>query len=285
VILVAAACAGMERADPPRPHERLPEDVDSGTWVGDDAVCYPGADWVFDACVELTDRPAPAADYVYPPPLGGSPLYAAPVAFLDLASAEPLLPIAPNFVLAEVADPADGAFAVVQIRAVEVLQEVRDRVGPLIVTSGYRNPAHNAEVGGVTSSRHQYGDAFDLVAVDTSLDALGDVCADLGASFVGVYETHRHCDWRDGVPDPAFFGPAHGGAVARTFDALLVRDGEALRAPASGWDEGEPLREWTAVDAEGDVIGVGWGRTFLPPDGTSHVSVVVGRLVERTIAW
>jgi Peptidase M15 len=285
VIVLALACVGLERADPPRrTHDRVSSDSGSG---GDpEVVCYPGVAWQGDACVLLSDAPSPAGDYVYPPPLDGSPLYAAPERFLDLHLVSTDLAIAPNFVLAEVADPADGDFAVVQVRGVEALQDLRDRLGPLIVTSGYRNPAHNADVGGVTWSRHQYGDAFDLVPVEVSLDTLGDACAELGASFVGVYETHRHCDWRDGVPDPAFFDAVERGAPpAVGVDAVVVRDGDLVRALALGWDEGEPLREWTALDASGWVLCLGWGRTFVPPEGTVTVSVVVGRLVERSIPW
>lgn len=34
--------------------------------------------------------------------------------------------------------------------------------GPQIVNSGYRDPAHNAGVGGMPNSRHMFGDAVDL---------------------------------------------------------------------------------------------------------------------------
>lgn len=47
----------------------------------------------------------------------------------------------------------------------DMLQRVRDTLGvPVVVTSGYRAPAVNKAVGGVTSSDHTKGLAADIVA-------------------------------------------------------------------------------------------------------------------------
>ena len=47
----------------------------------------------------------------------------------------------------------------------EMLERIRSTLGvPIIVTSGYRNRAVNAAVGGVTSSDHTQGHAADIVA-------------------------------------------------------------------------------------------------------------------------
>lgn len=46
----------------------------------------------------------------------------------------------------------------------EMLERVRSTLGaPVIVTSGYRGPALNRAVGGVTSSDHTQGHAADIV--------------------------------------------------------------------------------------------------------------------------
>lgn len=46
----------------------------------------------------------------------------------------------------------------------EMLQRIRDTLGrPIIVTSGYRSPAVNRAVGGVTSSDHARGQAADIL--------------------------------------------------------------------------------------------------------------------------
>jgi len=48
-----------------------------------------------------------------------------------------------------------------------VLDPVRDQLGePIYVTSGYRCPKHNAEVGGVPNSQHMRGEAADIHCSD-----------------------------------------------------------------------------------------------------------------------
>lgn len=47
----------------------------------------------------------------------------------------------------------------------KVLQPLRDKYGnPIIVNSGYRSPAVNKAVGGVSSSQHARGEAADITA-------------------------------------------------------------------------------------------------------------------------
>lgn len=51
------------------------------------------------------------------------------------------------------------------VRTAEMLERIRSTLGvPVTVTSGYRNRAVNAAVGGVTSSDHTQGHAADIVA-------------------------------------------------------------------------------------------------------------------------
>jgi hypothetical protein len=51
------------------------------------------------------------------------------------------------------------------ILTAEMLERIRSTLGcPVIVTSGYRGPALNRAVGGVTSSDHTRGRAADIVA-------------------------------------------------------------------------------------------------------------------------
>ena len=51
------------------------------------------------------------------------------------------------------------------VRTAEMLERIRATLGvPVIVTSGYRAPAVNKAVGGVTSSDHMQGHAADIVA-------------------------------------------------------------------------------------------------------------------------
>jgi zinc D-Ala-D-Ala carboxypeptidase len=43
-----------------------------------------------------------------------------------------------------------------------ILQPVRDKFGPVIVTSGYRSPESNTAIGGSTTSHHCFGYAADF---------------------------------------------------------------------------------------------------------------------------
>jgi len=252
-------------------------------------VCYPGEAGAYDVCAELTPAGTQGSAYDYPTSTSAN--YAAPTHLLELSRIPGDTMVAANFSRDELAQEWKGTFGVVQVHAVERLQDLRDQLGALVVTSGYRNPDYNASVGGATFSRHMYGDAFDLQPLSTSLSALGDACEDHGAGFVSVYTSHVHCDWRDDTQEPAFFGPlaplpslpggdGGGAGLAMPHRAELVegRHGELL-APAEGFDCGEPLREWVAYDAAGAVVGEATGAAYTPPADAVEVQVTVGRVV------
>ncbi len=249
----------------------------------DATACYLGPDRDGGQCLDALVLESLSDDYDYPAPYQGSPQYAEPVRFLDLEAWSGDLKLAPNFALSEVTRPANGRYGVVQTHAIGRLQDLRDELGALIINSGYRTPAHNEAVGGVVYSRHQYGDAFDIDPVSASLTELADACEREAAGFVGVYETHIHCDWRDDPLDPAFYDATRSvvWTPQPALEAWLVRDGGVLTAPAQGWDEGEPLREWRALDVHGNVIDRATGRVYAPPEGTAEVEVTVGRAVTR----
>lgn len=276
---------GGEAPAPPSIADDDRDDTAPGTPAPDRAAdtgptrqaCYPSG-----RCVQLTeDDPGP--DYRYPPPLDAR--YTPPVAWIDLDAVDSELPLSPNFVLSEIAARTKGRHAVVQPHLVAHLQAVRVAIGgPLHVNSGFRSPAYNAGVDGASSSRHQWGDAADAWAQVATLEQLGARCEAEGAGFVLLYETHVHCDWRDDPLSPPFFDD---GLVASSLpvataalDATLV-PGRVWTAPASGFDEGEPLRRWTARDASGRVLVTEVGRTFAPPAAAARVEVVVGGRIAR----
>ena len=82
-----------------------------------------------------------------------------------------------------------------------VLDVIREHVGePLLVTSGYRSPVHNARVGGAPRSWHLTGLAADLKARSTSASDLHGLIEDLiGEGRIpdgglGLYASWVHYD-------------------------------------------------------------------------------------------
>lgn len=61
-----------------------------------------------------------------------------------------------------------------------------DRLKPLTVTSGYRCPEHNADVGGVPDSLHIKGLAADLVPADGDLEGLADLLEKAEPARAGI---------------------------------------------------------------------------------------------------
>jgi len=259
-------------------------DVDEPGELGD-PVCYPGPEGLWDVCFDLV-LPGELPDYDYPPALDMDPNYRAPSAYIDITGVDLGVALAPNFLFSELIKPSFGPYIVLQPHAIAHLQALRDVLGATQVISGFRNPSHNTSVGGATWSRHMYGDAFDLYPSETSLDLLFEACEAEGATYRQLYEGHVHCDWRAETVDTRFFGPAgsEAPAVPDVPDVALIADGDGWSAPAT-WDEGEPLRQWSAFDGEGavlveDVVG----RRFVPPPGTARVDVIVGGIVHQSIA-
>lgn len=265
------------------------DDHDTGVDEGpDDApnpndLCFLGPNRDNSVCFPLSFPGSPSG-YNYPAPLNNN--YRAPVAYIDLDQVDESTKIAPNFTLGEIATRSKGRYAVVQPHAIERLQDIRDAAGALRVNSGYRSPSYNSGVGGASKSRHMYGDGFDIDPLSISVNALEPKCTQNGGKLV-EYNTHVHCDWRFDPQDQKLFGAtaiAPGSSpddfVQEEFSASIERHEGVLTAPAEGFDEGEPVRRWTAYDADGNVIAEFKGDAFTPPADATTVEVDVGRVVE-----
>lgn len=87
-------------------------------------------------------------------------------------------------------------------KIVAMLADVERVLGrPLVVTSGYRCPKHNAEVGGVAGSAHTLGLAADLSCVgDRERFKLVNALLSCGFVRIGIGKTYVHADVSDVHP-------------------------------------------------------------------------------------
>lgn len=83
--------------------------------------------------------------------------------------------------------------------------------GPIIITSGYRDPKENEQAGGVKDSAHETGKAVDIRCADQEMQKklIWALCL-AGFKRIGAYDKHIHCDTDDSKPSPAFWmGESH----------------------------------------------------------------------------
>lgn len=88
------------------------------------------------------------------------------------------------------------------------LDRARELFGfPIKITSGYRDPAHNKEIGGVSSSAHTKGMAVDIPAPQDMV-IRDKLCWALGAAGFLRFEDaprHFHVDVDRSKPSPCFW--------------------------------------------------------------------------------
>lgn len=109
------------------------------------------------------------------------------------------LQLSPHFRLSEFASKDGSDKVLVDDDLVELLEQIRDATGGAVtINSGYRSPAHNAAVGGVSSSQHLYGRAADIVVEGASPLLVGQIAEYyLGRQGgIGVYNGFTHVDTR-----------------------------------------------------------------------------------------
>lgn len=94
----------------------------------------------------------------------------------------------------------------------------------LKITSGFRDPEHNARVGGARNSQHTHGNAFDIDVSNYTQEQRIDLirrARAAGFSGIGVYENSLHFD----VGGDRAWGPSYGR------DSLPAWAAEAVGAP------------------------------------------------------
>ena len=89
-------------------------------------------------------------------------------------------------------------------KLLEYLEKIREHFGgkPITVTSAYRCPTHNRNVGGATGSRHSKGDAVDSVVQGVAPRTVAQYAESIGILGIGLYETQAdghfvHIDTRE----------------------------------------------------------------------------------------
>jgi uncharacterized protein YcbK (DUF882 family) len=96
----------------------------------------------------------------------------------------------------------DGTTHEIACGLLAMLEAIRSHFGPVTVTSGYRSPQYNKNVGGATSSYHIKGMAADIQVVHASPQKVYDwVDEKFPICGLGLYERGKggwvHVDCRD----------------------------------------------------------------------------------------
>lgn len=124
--------------------------------------------------------------------------------------------LSPHFSRWEFKDPSTGE-VIVSPPLIEALEALRALVEkPVIITSGYRSPAHNEQVGGAQYSYHTTGEAADIKVAGLSvfeLYTLADQVEAFGDGGIGIYDGgFVHVDVR--------YGRARWGRVAGNYVSI-----------------------------------------------------------------
>jgi zinc D-Ala-D-Ala carboxypeptidase len=159
----------------------------------------------------------------------------------------------PNFSPQEIACRGSGAITV-ETDAMDRLQRLRAAIGvPLIVTSGYRSPAHNERVGGAANSMHLRGQAFDISMNNLDPEWFIREARRYGFSGIGTYprgnfvhiDTGPAREWGDPfppretrfAPEPAPRPVLATGQGRATVQGIAAAAASTLAASASGLAE------------------------------------------------
>lgn len=107
------------------------------------------------------------------------------------------------------------------------LEALRDKVGkPIIITSGFRTPAHNSAVGGAPNSYHLRGMAADITVpglTPSKIAAVAESIPVFKQGGIGLYDTHVHLDVRyDGPANWDFRSPSRSTISSPGFIVFVI---------------------------------------------------------------
>lgn len=121
----------------------------------------------------------------------------------------------PHFAPREIASKGDGSL-LADPDALDRLEALRQAVGePIRLLSAYRDPIHNALVGGAPRSLHKLGRAFDIPAPPRLRGLLLAAARQAGFAGLGFYQTFLHVDTG---PARSWFG---GGLSKEAWSGLV----------------------------------------------------------------
>lgn len=149
-------------------------------------------------------------------------------------------------------------------KLVKILQQIRDHFGkPVYISSAYRCPVWNKQVGGVSSSYHLSGQAADFYIDGVAPAEIAKFAESIGVKGIGLYEEKDgnfvHIDTRN----TKSFWYGHGQAYRATFGGASEdeRCTVELRILKKG-RKGEQIRAIQRL-----LIGRGFGCGISGADG------------------
>jgi len=115
---------------------------------------------------------------------------------------------------------------------------------PLTVNSAYRDPEHNARVGGAPNSMHTHGKAFDIDVSGMDQQQRENLlrqAMSAGFTGIGVYDNAMHFD----VGPERSWGPSHGNETLPDYARAVINEG----VPTSGdMDFNNPIMSFAMAE-------------------------------------
>lgn len=103
-----------------------------------------------------------------------------------------------NFMLHEFVCKDGSGELMIDLPSIELLQKLRDYFGkPVYITSAYRSPEYNKQVGGVKNSYHLQGRAFDIYIEGVTPSKVAEIAEKIGFTGIGIYDEFTHVDTRN----------------------------------------------------------------------------------------
>ena len=105
--------------------------------------------------------------------------------------------LSPYFTANEFASKDGAITIIIHKEMLDTLNKLREKLDrPIRITSGYRTPEHNLNVGGASRSLHLDGMAADIQVDGMTPDAVAIHAEMVGFRGIGIYRSFTHVDVR-----------------------------------------------------------------------------------------